>query len=151
MLCMSLGVVAAGCSGNTGPSAQARRDHDVTTTRAPSSPGVLANCTAAPPQHIEVEPAKIVVACADAGIGAQDLVWHSWRATTATATGVVWENNCTPTCASGTIGHYPASITLSDVQPSNDGPTFVRMTATYRGAEPNGHATDTFDLEKPLA
>jgi hypothetical protein len=111
---------------------------------------VLANCTAPAPQRLEVEPSKIFVACADAGIGAQNLVWHTWYATTAMAAGDVWENDCTPNCASGTIKHYPASITLTNVQASRDGPTFTSMMATYRGAEPNGRRTDTFMLEKPL-
>ena len=96
-----------------------------------------------------MEPSSITVACADNGIGAEDLVWHSWTGTTATAVGDVWENDCTPNCAGGTIKHYPASISLSDVQASRDGPTFRAMTATYSGAEPNGHPTDTFGLEKP--
>jgi len=121
-----------------------------TTTSLPSGPGVLANCTAPPPQSLQVEPSSITVACADAGIGAKDLVWSSWTATTATAGGEVWENDCTPTCAGGTIKLYPASITLSSVQATRDGPAFTAMTATYSGAEPNGHPTDTFGLETPL-
>ena len=111
---------------------------------------MLADCTAPAPQHLEVEPTVIYVACADAGIGADHLVWSTWTATAATAAGEVWENDCTPNCASGTITHYPASITLTDVQASRDGPTFTSLRATYTGAEPNGRRTDTFTLEKPL-
>jgi hypothetical protein len=174
---MAVGVVAAGCAGSPQPSAQQPPHHrGTTTTRAPattsstvsstttstasapattttsrpSGPGVLADCTSPPPQHLEVEPSSITVACADAGIGAQDLVWLSWTDTMATASGDVWENDCTPSCAAGTIKHYPASITLSDVQTSRDGPTFTAMTATYSGPEPNGHPTDTFGLQQPL-
>jgi hypothetical protein len=97
-----------------------------------------------------VEPASISVACADNGIGAKDLTWQSWSATSAAGSGQVWENDCTPNCAEGTINLYPASISLSDVMSSRDGPTFTMMTATYSGAEPNGHPTDTFMLELPL-
>jgi hypothetical protein len=122
-----------------------------TTTARPDSPGVLANCTApAPQQHLSVEPSSITVACADNGIGAEDLTWSTWSAAGATAAGEVWENDCTPSCATGMIKLYPASITLSDVRPSRDGPTFTAMTAAYRGPEPNGRATDTFGLELPL-
>lgn len=174
--CVAVGAVAAGCASSPQPSAQQspRRQATTTTpmpaptiaptsstttsttsapttttTSRPSGPGVLADCTSPPPQHLEVEPSSITVACADAGIGADDLAWQTWTATTATAAGDVWENDCTPTCAAGTIKHYPASISLSDVQASGDGPTFRAMTATYSGAEPNGHPTDTFGLEKP--
>jgi hypothetical protein len=173
---MAVGVVTAGCAGHSQPSAQSPHrprttttgvpaptsstgsstttltagTPATTTTARPSGPGVLAACTSPPPQHLAVEPSSITVACADNGIGAEDLVWHSWTGTTATATGDVWENDCTPSCAGGTIRRYPASITLSDVQASGDGPTFTAMTATYSGAEPNGHPTDTFGLEKPL-
>ena len=111
---------------------------------------MLADCTAATPQHLAVEPRKIVVACADAGIGADDLVWHTWTRTAASAAGEVWENDCMPNCASGTVNHYRASITLTAVEPSRDGPTFTSMIATYRGAGPDGRPTDTFSLEKPL-
>jgi hypothetical protein len=122
-----------------------------TTTARPNSPGVLANCTApAAQQSLDVEPSSITVACADNGIGAQDLAWSTWGASGAAAVGDVWENDCTPNCAAGTIKLYRAAITLSDVQPSKDGPTFTAMTATYSGAEPNGRQTDTFTLERPL-
>jgi hypothetical protein len=143
---VTVGVVAGGCSGGTQPTSQAPHRR-VTPTR----PGVLANCTApAPQQSLEVEPSSITVACADAGIGAKDLVWSTWGASGASAVGEVWENDCTPSCAAGTIKLYRAAVSLSDVKPSRDGPTFTAMTATYVGAEPNGHPTDTFTLEPPL-
>ena len=110
---------------------------------------MLADCTSPPPLSLSVEPPSIVVACADNGMGAEDLSWTSWTATTASATGEFWENDCTPYCAEGTIKLYPASIALSGVQSSGDGPAFTVMTATYSGAEPNGHPTDTFGLEVP--
>ena len=122
-----------------------------TTTARPGGPGVLADCTSPPPQSLEVEPPSITVACADNGIGAENLTWSDWSATGATAVGDVWENDCTPSCAGGTIKLYPASITLSDVKASNDGPTFTTLTATYRGPEPNGRPTDIFTLELPLS
>jgi hypothetical protein len=171
---MAVSVVTTGCAGRPQPSAQQSPHRPrttttgvpaptsstgsststtgapaTTTTARPSGPGVLADCTSAPPQHLAVEPWSITVACADNGIGAEDLVWHTWTGSTATAVGEVWENDCTPSCAGGTVTRYPASITLSDVQASGDGPTFTAMTATYSGAEPNGHPTDTFGLEKP--
>ena len=173
LLGAAVGLLAAGCGSAAHPTAQPPQRHagtttsqapaststssttttgapESTTTSLPAGPGVLANCTAPAPQSLAVEPSTIYVACADAGIGARDLVWSSWTASTATAAGDVWENDCTPNCASGTIKLYPASITLSEVQSSRNGPTFTSLTATYSGTEPNGRRTDTFMLEKPL-
>lgn len=96
-----------------------------------------------------MKPPSIVVACADAGLGAKDLTWSAWTATTAKAKGVVYENDCTPDCAEGVFKVYPASITLTGVRSTPDGPAFGVLRATYSGARPNGHATDTFRLEVP--
>jgi hypothetical protein len=115
----------------------------------PPGPGVLADCAGPPPLSLQVEPPSIIVACADAGIGAQDLVWSTWTSSGASGSGDIWQNDCTPDCANGVVRYYPASITLSDVQPSSDGPAFTVLTATYRGAEPNGNPTDTYRLELP--
>jgi hypothetical protein len=109
----------------------------------------VADCAGAPPSSLQVEPSSIIVACGDGGIGAQDLVWSTWTSGGASGSGEVWQNDCTPDCANGVVNHYPASITLSDVQPSSDGPAFTVLTATYSGAEPNGHPTDTYRLELP--
>ena len=115
----------------------------------PSGPGVLADCTNPPPQTLEVEPSTITLACADDGIGAQDLTWTTWTSTGASGSGTVWENDCTPDCASGTFHDFPATIALSDVRSSPDGPAFSVLTAIYSGAEPNGLPTETFQLELP--
>jgi hypothetical protein len=98
-----------------------------------------------------VEPSSIIVACADAGIGVQGLDWSSWTSTGASGSGQVWWNDCTPDCATGTINHYPASIALSDVEPSSDGAAFSVLTVSYTGAEPEGKPVDTFHLELPQA
>jgi hypothetical protein len=121
----------------------------VAATPTPSGPGVLADCTSPPPETLQVEPRSITVACADHGIGAQDLTWSSWTSTEANATGEVWWNDCTPDCANGVFKNYPATISLSDVRPSPDGPAFTMLTATYEGAQPNGKPVETFQLELP--
>ena len=36
-----------------------------------------------------------------------------WGSSTATGTGVLEVNNCTPSCAAGTYTGYPATVTLS--------------------------------------
>jgi hypothetical protein len=96
---------------------------------------------------LQIEPSSIIVACADAGIGARGLTRSTWTSSGASGSGDVWQNDCTPNCANGVVKDYPASITLSDVQPTSDGPAFTVLTATYSGAEPNGNPTDTYRLE----
>lgn len=122
------------------------------TTVPPKRPEVIFDCTAPPPaaRQSEVKPASIVVACADDGIGVEDLTWTSWTASGAVGTGKVWENNCTPDCAAGKIGYYPATVTLSGVvNSSSNGPLFSQLRAVYQTAGPNGHATDHFSLPLP--
>lgn len=94
-------------------------------------------------------PSSIVVACADGNLGVKGLTWSRWTRTGAHASGVVYENDCTPDCADGVFKDYPASITLSGVRSTPRGPAFTILTATYRGAEPDGNPTDTFHLEVP--
>jgi hypothetical protein len=122
------------------------------TTAPPTLPEVIFDCTAPPPsaQQSKVKPSSIVLACADNGIGVQDLAWSNWTTTTATGTGKVWENTCTPNCAQGTFGYYPATITLSGVvnTPSN-GYLFSQLTALYQSTGPNGHTSDHFRLPLP--
>jgi hypothetical protein len=48
-----------------------------------------------------VEPAEIVLACADYGEVLEGLDWTSWTATKATAIGILVYNDCVPDCAEG--------------------------------------------------
>jgi hypothetical protein len=118
----------------------------------PQLPGVINDCTAAPPlaQKAVTDPATIVLACADNGIGIEALTWSSWTATGATGAGRVWANDCTPSCAAGKIITYPAAITLSGVtETTKDGLLFSQVTATYQGAHHGAPALNDFPLPKP--
>ena len=48
-----------------------------------------------------VEPAEIVLACADYGVLVEGLHWTSWTTASATAVGTLVYNDCTPNCAEG--------------------------------------------------
>ena len=117
----------------------------------PTSPGVIWDCTAPPPQGqmAKAMPTSIVVTCADNGIGVQDLVWTSWTTTSASGSGRLWENNCAPSCALGTFGYYPASITLSGPVTTAKGVLFSRLSVNYTTTGPDGHTTDHFMLPLP--
>ena len=55
-------------------------------------PDVIADCTAPPPaaQRATVRPVSITLACADDGLGVEDLHWTMWTASVAVGTGRVW-------------------------------------------------------------
>ena len=85
--------------------------------RAPSRPvaasTVLFDCL----DHAEVEPADYILTCADANSVLARLVWTSWTARQAVATGVDELNDCTPDCAAGTFRNYPVVVTFWRSQP----------------------------------
>jgi hypothetical protein len=114
-------------------------------------PGVINQCPQAPPQGQipTVKPTSIVFACADAGLGADQLAWTSWNNASAAGTGEIYENNCTPNCAAGTFIKYPASFALSNRVNSVIGPLFSTLTASYTGTGPNGQKTQAFDVPVP--
>ena len=56
----------------------------------------------------EVAPSTLVVACADAGTGVQDVHWTSWTPKLASGYGTFWENDCAPSCADGHFHYYPS-------------------------------------------
>lgn len=71
---------------------------------------VYADCTSP-----SFEPKGITVTCADAGWVLEDLAWTSWTSTSATATGTLAYNDCTPSCAMGHIHQVPGTrVVLTD-------------------------------------
>lgn len=94
-----------------------------------------------------VRPVTVMLACADNGEQAEQLVWSSWTAGAATATGVVsWR------AGNGRWGRATAEFTLSDPASDASGRVlFTRMRLHTTGATPAGFKRDlTFD-EAPLA
>ncbi len=170
-LCAVLGLAMAGCHGNqagsaaesrsptaTGSAAQALpapvRPATATATAAPAAAGladvyVVADCAAAAPSPPSREPVSITLACADAGIGVQDMLWMSWTATAATGTGLLWEKLCVPDCANGKMGYYPVAVTLSAVRASAKGHWFSELTVSWQGSRPPNQTPDTFTLMPP--
>jgi hypothetical protein len=113
--------------------------------------GVVANCDDPEPHPLSRRPSSIVLACADAGIGVQDLTWTGWKPSSATGRGVFWENECVPTasCGSAQFSRYPVAVTLSAVKASTDGPWFSRLTVTWEAGRPPNQTPDSFTLTPP--
>ena len=170
-----LGVAVAGCQASQRDSAAAATSTPAGTASSPpttaaaptsiaSSPatapttgvvvavvGVVANCDDAEPHPLSRRPSSIVLACADAGIGVQDLTWTGWKPASATGRGVFWENECVPTasCGSAQFSRYPVTVTLSVVEASTDGPWFSRLTVTWEAGRPPNQTPDSFTLTPP--
>jgi hypothetical protein len=121
------------------------------TVTALANVGVVSECDEAPPHPLSREPSVIILACADAGIGVQDLTWTSWTASSATGQGVLWENECVPTasCGENKFSHYPVAVTLSVVKASAAGQWFSQLTVTWKDGRPPNQTPDTFILEGP--
>ncbi|MCL2395404.1 MAG: DUF4232 domain-containing protein [Acidimicrobiaceae bacterium] len=95
------------------------------------------------------DPTQIIMACGDGGEVFQGLSWTSWGASSASGTGQLSVNDCTPYCAAGTFHQFQASVTLTSVINSIKGPVFSVVNVIYPNGGPNGEASGTFSLPVP--
>jgi hypothetical protein len=96
-----------------------------------------------------VRPASITLACADDGVGVENMTWTSWTTSSAAGTGAFWENQCEPSCADGKIATYPVTVALSAVETTSQGPWFSRLTVTWEANRPPNATPDSFPLMPP--
>ncbi|HEY6315273.1 MAG TPA: hypothetical protein VIY52_31330 [Streptosporangiaceae bacterium] len=111
-------------------------------------PGVVADCIRAP-QQLSIRPAVITLACADDGLGVENMTWTSWTTSAAAGKGTLWEKLCKPDCADGQIGTYPVAVTLSAVKTSSQGRWFSRLTVTWEATRPPNQTPDSFLTPPP--
>lgn len=93
----------------------------------------------------QAEPSDYILTCADAGSVLEHLVWASWTAQRAVATGVHELNSCTPSCAEGTFIGYPVVVTLWRSEPVSGQPGeqyFTRITVRYTGPRPPAYTSN---------
>jgi hypothetical protein len=87
---------------------------DARTAAGVSTPPLLSDATLTTCDRSAVSaPADYVLACADGGLRLDALHWSAWNTPTATASGTLWQNNCTPDCADGHFIPYSASVTVA--------------------------------------
>jgi hypothetical protein len=163
---LGIGLITAACgasSPGTATTPAASTPAPAATTLLPSSPvgpassapapaalpGVVAECTSPPPYRLSTRPSVVVLACADDGLGVQNMTWTTWAAAAATGEGKFWQKLCQPNCATGKLGYYPVAVMLSSVRTSSQGPWFSRLTVTWEGSRPPGSTPDTFSLPPP--
>ncbi|MGH3025741.1 MAG: hypothetical protein ACRDLR_04775, partial [Gaiellaceae bacterium] len=83
-------------------------------------------------------PKSLVLACADANYGLVRVHWRAWGTGTATATGAVSANDCTPSCAAGHFHTYPVTVTADHLRGCGRARTYERLTIAYAGPRPKG-------------
>jgi len=90
-----------------------------------------------------VEPAEIVLACADYNAILESLHWTSWTATSATAVGTFVYNDCTPNCAEGNFHHVTGTrVTLTVPARSPSGQQV--WSQVQENPQPPGYATGPY-------
>jgi hypothetical protein len=82
------------------------------------------------------EPARLIVVCGVASTMATSVKWTAWGSTVATGSGLLHLQSSS----------VPAKLVLSEPVDTPQGPQFSKLTVTYTGASPDGHASDQFRL-----
>jgi len=103
-----------------------------------------------PGSPVQVKPSTLIIGCDGTG-EIRNLKWTSWSFYQATGAGVFLYDNCTPTCASGTVTSYPVSVVLDlplYYVPINNGKDFTwawsRLLITFPASRPKGVSSLTF-------
>jgi hypothetical protein len=125
-----------GCAGGNGSNSSGSPSPDTGTKQTPASGPLplVAWCdpnTNSPVSH----PGGITIACGDGGVNVTNIDWTSWSQTSATGSGDLQVNTCTPDCASGAIDSYPGSrVALTQPVTSGGVRTFSCVTITSPAA-----------------
>ncbi len=86
------------------------------------------------------EPKTLLVVCGVNTTTVTGVKWTSWGASGAAGSGTVNLHG------SGLQGSAPATLALSDVVQTGNGPQFSLLQVTWTGQSPDGHPTDQFKL-----
>ncbi len=92
----------------------------------------------------QVEPRRIVFACADVGLYVNHLRWTKWRHRRAKGKGVLHERTCDPACLGSPYKDYPVKIRLRKVKRGTCGgrrvPLFRKAILSFsEKAPPDAH------------
>lgn len=87
-----------------------------------------------------VEPQRVTVFCADAGVRFTQMRWTSWGAAQTRGRGQAWVNDCIPFCAGGTFHRRPVQATLDRRRycPDRAAYTYTRLRYRLAGRLPPG-------------
>ncbi len=90
-----------------------------------------------------VRPSRIILTCADAGLGVKVKHWTHWNGHNAAGKGKVFAKDCTPDCASGSFHTYAAKVKLTKPHKRSCGGRkgirmFTRLKFHWKGDRPAG-------------
>lgn len=74
----------------------------------------------------------VITNSGDGSAAVRGLAWSGWGTPVARGTGLEFDDNCHPDCATGTFFAYPAVVTLSDLKTWSGGRAYSRMVITER-------------------
>lgn len=107
------------------------------------NPISIFNCV----DEYESQPSNLIITCADANMGVDNIVWKSWNNIEASGEGIFYENNCSPDCASGRIIRQKAEIQLSNIQRDKSGKSvFTEIIVQTKEKQQAGGYMDTYSL-----
>jgi hypothetical protein len=95
---------------------------------------VFGGCTS----KVRVRPGTITFACADGNFYATSLRWTRWAPSSAAATGIGRQNDCTPNCAAGRFHTYALAVTLSMPRVCAGFDEFAKTAWRFTKTKPNG-------------
>lgn len=107
------------------------------------NPISIYNCV----DEYEIQPSNLIITCADANMGLENVIWTSWNNVEASGKGIFYENNCSPDCASGRFIRQEAEIQLSSIQRDKTGKSvFTEIIVQTKEKQQAGGYMDTYSL-----
>jgi hypothetical protein len=117
----------------------------------PSQPSsgapVVVNCAG----HVQIRPARYILACADGNAYLTGLHWAAWGSAAAFAAGTDTFRVCIPTCVAGHLHSFPALAALWRAEPLPAHPGqryFTRLTIIYTGTRSYTAGGKTYRLRQ---
>src|SRR3954447_19404816 len=96
------------------------------------------NCT-----RVENRPNQIVLSCAEAALYVDSLHWDVWKSDRAKGEGVLHQNECVPSCSTGTFRNFPVIVRLSKPRETSCGnkqvKIFRHVHLSFPGDRPDNH------------
>jgi hypothetical protein len=100
---------------------------------AAASPVKITNCVKA-----GVRPKTLTLTCGDGNTALSKLRWSSFGGKSASASGTLEMNTCSPNCAEGKVISYPVSVSAGDTRRCKAGlRVYNKLTLRFTGRTPS--------------
>lgn len=134
-------IILTGCG--TSQKTSANPSASATSTTSASSEVFVSGCGYGYSQ----KPSSITLTCGDGGMYLDQITYSAWDPTSAQGSGIYFENNCDPECASGKMIETKVSISLKNpIKDSAGKMIFSQLIMTSKTELFNGTKTASFDI-----